>query len=63
MKAFAGFYLGKSFTPLIQTREVGYIALDDKYYEAITKRLNAGTLGTLWPKGAEVGANLDRYLQ
>ncbi|MBI2761928.1 MAG: PstS family phosphate ABC transporter substrate-binding protein [Chloroflexi bacterium] len=63
VKTFASFYLSKSFTPLIQTREVGYIALDDKYYEAITKRLNAGTIGTLFPKGAEVGASLDRYLQ
>jgi phosphate transport system substrate-binding protein len=63
VKAFVNFYLSKSFTPLIQSREVGYIALDDKFYEAIARRFNAGATGTLWPKGAEVGATLDRYLQ
>jgi phosphate transport system substrate-binding protein len=63
IKGFVNFYLSKSFTPLIQTREVGYISLDDKFYEAIIKRFNAGTVGTLFPKGAEVGATLDRYLQ
>ncbi len=63
VKAFVNFYLSKSFTPLIQSREVGYIALEDRFYEAITKRWNAGTTGSLFPKGAEVGATLDRYLQ
>lgn len=61
VKAFVEFYLSKSFTPLIQTREVGYIALEDKTYTAIAKRFASGTVGTLFPKGAEVGATLDRY--
>lgn len=63
VKAFVNFYLSKSFTPLIQSREVGYIALNDDVYDAVTKRFEAGTLGTLFPNGAEVGATLDRYLQ
>jgi phosphate transport system substrate-binding protein len=63
VKAFINFYLSKSFTPLVQSREVGYVALDDRLYEAILKRFNAGTVGTLFPKGAEVGATLDRYVQ
>ena len=63
VQAFVNFYLSKSLTPLIQTREVGYIALEDRIYEAVTKRFNAGTVGTLFPKGQEVGATLDRYLQ
>ena len=29
VQRFADFYLSKSFTPLIQTREVGYIALTE----------------------------------
>ncbi len=61
VKAFVEFYLSKSFTPLVQTREVGYIALEDKTYTAIAKRFATGTVGTLFPKGAEVGATLDRY--
>jgi len=61
VKAFVEFYLSKSFTPLIQTREVGYIALEDKSYTAIAKRFASGTVGTLFPKGAEVGATLERY--
>ena len=32
-------------------------------YTAIAKRFAAGTTGTLFPKGAEVGATLDRYLK
>jgi phosphate transport system substrate-binding protein len=63
VKAFVNFYLSKSFTPLIQSREVGYIALDDRFYEAIARRFNAGTTGTLFPNGAEVGTTLDRYLK
>ncbi len=63
LKAFIEFYLSKEFTPKIQTREVGYIALEDAMYEAITKRFQAGTTGTLFPKGQEVGATLDRYLK
>jgi phosphate binding protein len=60
---FIDFYLSKSFTPLIASREVGYIPLQDNIYEAVAKRFNAGTTGTLFPNGAEVGATLDRYLQ
>jgi phosphate transport system substrate-binding protein len=63
VKGFVNFYLSKSLTPLIQSREVGYIALEDRIYEAVAKRFNAGTTGTLFPKGQEVGATLDRYLQ
>ncbi len=62
IKAFVNFYLSKSFTPLIQTREVGYIALTDQIYQAVTKRYNEGVKGTLFPKGSEVGATLERYL-
>jgi phosphate binding protein len=61
--AYVNFYLSKSFTPMVETREVGYVALSDKLYEAATKRFASGTPGTLFPKGAEVGATLDRYLQ
>jgi phosphate binding protein len=61
VKAFVEFYLSKSVTPLIQSREVGYVALDDALYEASAKRFAAGTTGTLFPNGAEVGATLDRY--
>jgi phosphate transport system substrate-binding protein len=63
VKEFVRFYLSKSFTPLIPTREVGYIPLQDNVYEAILRRFNAGTTGTLFPMGQEVGATLDRYLQ
>ena len=63
VKAYINFYLGKSFTPMVESREVGYVALSDKLYEATAKRFNAGIIGTLFPKGAEVGATLDRYLQ
>jgi len=58
---FINFYLSKSFTPVIESREVGYVALSDKLYESIAKRFNAGTVGTLFPKGPEVGATLDRF--
>ena len=63
LKAFVEYYLSKEFTPKIQTREVGYIALEDNLYTAIAKRFAAGTTGTLFPKGAEVGSTLDRYLK
>lgn len=62
VNAFVNFYLSKSFTPLVQSREVGYIALPDATYEALGKRFQSGTVGTLFPNGAEVGATLDRYL-
>lgn len=63
VKEFVIFMLSKSFTPAIQTGEVGYVPLSDLLYEAATKRVTAGTAGTLWPKGPETGATLDRYLQ
>ena len=63
VKAFVEFYLSKSFNPLIQSREVGYIALPDELYTAIAARFSAGTTGTLFPNGAEVGATLDRYME
>jgi phosphate binding protein len=63
VKSFVNFYLSKSFTPLISSREIGYIPLPDAVYEAVSKRATAGTVGTLFPQGAEVGATLDRYLK
>lgn len=63
VKAFVEYYLSKEFTPKIQSREVGYVPLEDALYVAATKRFQAGTTGTLFPKGAEVGATLDRYLK
>jgi len=63
VQAFVKFYLSKSFTPIIPTKEVGYIPLTDELYAAITKRFEAKPLGTLFPNGAEVGATLDRYLK
>jgi phosphate transport system substrate-binding protein len=62
VNAFINFYLSKSFTPMIQSREVGYIALPDELYTALRERFNQQTTGTLFPNGAEVGATLDRYL-
>jgi len=59
---FVNFYLSQSFTPLIETPEVGYVPLPDEVYEAVTERFNTGTTGTLFPEGQEVGATLDRYL-
>jgi phosphate transport system substrate-binding protein len=58
---FVEFYLSKSFTPLIPTREVGYIPFGDEIYTAVAARFKAGTLGTLFPNGAEVGATVERY--
>lgn len=63
VKAFMEFYLSQSFTPLIQSREVGYIALPDEMYTAIATRFRDGITGTLFPRGAEVGATLDRYME
>jgi phosphate binding protein len=62
VQAFIHFYLSKSFTPLIDSSEIGYVPLPDPFYQASDARFSAGTLGTLFPKGAEVGATLDRYL-
>ncbi|MBM4411309.1 MAG: PstS family phosphate ABC transporter substrate-binding protein [Chloroflexi bacterium] len=63
VKAFVEFYLSKEFTPKIQSKEVGYIHLEDAMYATITKRFQSGATGTLFPKGQEVGATLDRYLK
>jgi phosphate transport system substrate-binding protein len=63
VKAFVDFYLSKSYTPLIQSREVGYIALNDEIYVAAAKRFANGTLGTMFPNGTEIGATVSRYLQ
>ncbi len=63
MKEFINFYLSPSFTPLIQSREVGYVELDRQIYEAALKRFNNRVLGTLFPNGEEVGATLERYLK
>ena len=63
VRGFVSFYLSKSFTPIIQSREVGYIALPDNVYEAVRARFAGGITGTLFPRGSEVGATLDRYLQ
>jgi phosphate transport system substrate-binding protein len=63
VKAFVDFYLSESFTPLIQSREVGYIALTDELYQVMDKRFNDGIVGTLFPNGSEVGATLDRYMK
>jgi phosphate transport system substrate-binding protein len=62
VSAFVEFYLSKSFTPLIASREVGYVPLSDEVYEAALKRFQNRVTGTLFPNGAEVGATLDRYL-
>jgi phosphate transport system substrate-binding protein len=63
VQAFVNFYLSKSFTPSITNKEIGYIPLTDNVYTAVAKRFNNGTTGTLFPKGEEVGATLDRYLK
>jgi len=63
VQEFVKFYLSPSFTPLISTREVGYVPLESNIYEAVNKRFTTGTVGTLFPTGAEVGATLDRYLK
>lgn len=59
--AFVNFLLSRSFTPIINSREVGYIPLPDDIYQAVTRRFNNKTTGTLFPQGAEIGATLDRY--
>lgn len=63
VKEFVNFYLSDSFTPLISSREVGYVPLPSNVYQAVQKRFNTVTTGTMFPQGAEVGATLDRYLK
>ena len=60
--AFVDFYLSDSFTPVIDTPEVGYVELAPEVYDAIRERFSSRTLGTLFPEGSEVGATLDRYV-
>ena len=63
VRAFVRFLLSRSFAPLIQTAEVGYVTLPEAVYEAAVRRFDAGATGTLFPSGAEPGATLDRYLR
>ncbi len=60
--AFVQYYLSTSYTPLIASREVGYVPLEDTVYQAAAQRAAAGVTGTMFPHGAEVGATLERYL-
>ncbi|MGH2614937.1 MAG: PstS family phosphate ABC transporter substrate-binding protein [Thermomicrobiales bacterium] len=60
--AFVEFYLSQSFTPIIDSPEVGYVELAPETYAAVGDRFASRTTGTLFPDGAEVGATLDRYL-
>ncbi len=62
VQAFINYYLSPEFTPLIQTPQVGYVALSDELYKAIAKRFNDRKLGTLVKEGEEVGLTLERYL-
>jgi phosphate binding protein len=63
VQEFVKFYLSKSFTPVIQSREVGYVPLSDQLYDVMTTRFESGATGTLFPNGQEVGATLDRYFR
>ena len=63
VREFVRFYLSPAFTPIIPTPEVGYVPLSDQLYQAITQRFNNAVTGSLFPRGQEVGATLDRYLQ
>lgn len=63
VKEFVNFYLSKSYTPLITSREIGYVKLPDAMYDAVARRFAAGTTGTLFPNGPEVGATLERYVR
>ena len=60
--AFVDFYLSESFTPIIDTPEVGYVELSPETYAAVRERFSSRTMGTLFPEGSEVGATLDRYV-
>lgn len=63
VQGFVNFYLSKSFTPLIPTKEIGYVPLEDNIYAAAQRRFQNQVTGTLFPNGQEVGATLDRYLR
>lgn len=62
VREFVNYYLSKDFTSFIPSSQIGYIALDEEHYKTIAKRFNRGITGTLFPKGTEIGANLDRFL-
>ncbi|WP_298483170.1 PstS family phosphate ABC transporter substrate-binding protein [uncultured Chloroflexus sp.] len=62
VQAFVNYYMSSEFTPLIQTPQVGYVALSDELYKAIARRFNDRKLGTLVNEGEEVGLTLERYL-
>ncbi len=62
INAFVNFYLSPAFTPLIDSTEIGYVPLQDDIYLAVAARFNAGTTGTLFPDGQEIGTTLDRNL-
>ena len=59
---FVNYMLSPSFTPLLETPEVGYIELPIEIYDAVNARFAGMVTGTLWADGGEVGATLDRYL-
>jgi phosphate binding protein len=61
--AFVDFYLSESFTPFIDTPEVGYVELTPELYAALGERFSSRITGTLFPEGSEVGATLNRYLE
>lgn len=61
VKAFVEYYLSADFTPLIQTPQVGYVALSDELYAAVTARFAAGVTGTLHQEGQKL--TLDQYLK
>jgi phosphate binding protein len=61
--AFVDFYLSESFTPIIDTPEVGYVELPVETYAALAERFENRTMGSLFPNGAEIGATLERYTE
>lgn len=63
LEAFVRFYLSEEMTSLIETPEVGYVALTDELYAAGLQRLENRELGTLFLTGEEVGVTLDRFLR
>jgi phosphate binding protein len=60
--AFVDFYLSDSFTPVIDSPEVGYVLLAPEVYDAVNARFTSRETGTLFPDGPEVGATMQRYI-
>jgi phosphate binding protein len=60
--AFVEYYLSDEFTSLIQTPQVGYVALTPELYAAGLDRFANSTTGSMWGEGEGVGTTLDRYL-